>query len=134
MLTLTLLLLSAWLNLSPASICGLSNAFVREVDCDFFKPPAQGGQGAQLDRSVVLSPLDYLRGAEVSPPYIHHLDLSPPPARSVRWINSWVALYPEYTHFLWSDADVDKLLGSWSTPTRCKVGIEKLDYARYVIL
>lgn len=119
--------------LTDFQICKISNLFI-ETNCDIFKKSKHNNT---LSPKIRLDPMNFLANKTYHggfPKIMHHMDILHPSEQVTQWINKWVENYPDWTHLLWHDREIDKLLAQWNYSNICKKHIEKIDYSRYVIL
>jgi len=119
--------------LTDFQICKIFNLII-ETNCDVFKKSKHNNT---LSPKVKIDPIHFLANKTYNgafPKIMHHMDNVNPSEQVTEWINTWVENYPDWTHLLWHDKEIDKLLVQWNYPNICKKHIEKIDYSRYVIL
>ena len=119
--------------LTDHQICTIFKAFGHRDNCIYYETL----KNTMLSPEIKLHPVDFLRNYTTEDPLpkiMHHMDTLHPPKQVVKWLNTWVRHYPDWTHVLWHDEEIDKLLATWTYPTICNKHIERLDYSRYIIL
>lgn len=122
-----------YIVLTDHQICRIFRAFGHRDNCIYYETL----KNTTLSPEIKLNPVDFLANYTTEDPLpkiMHHMDTLHPPKQVVKWLNTWVEHYPDWTHVLWHDEEIDKLLATWKYPTICNKHIERLDYSRYIIL
>lgn len=120
--------------LTDLQICTIFESRAGGLTCRWYKKSTNN----TLSPKIRLDPIDFLTNNKTHkdflPKIIHHMDIVNPPEQVIDWLNTWVEHYPDWTHLLWHDKEINQLLDQWDYPNICKKHIERLDYSRYVIL